>query len=72
MTQPWVHDVLAPTGPGGGHEGRGLDALPYGVFTTASSDVRVGVLVGDHVLDLTAAAGLSAAAARVRARGSDP
>ena len=57
MTQPWVHDVLAPTGSGGGHEGRGLDALPYGAFRTASSDVRVGVLVGDHVLDLTAAAG---------------
>ena len=57
MTQPWVHDVLAPTGSGGGHEGRGLDALPYGAFRTASSDVRVGVRVGDHVLDLTAAAG---------------
>jgi fumarylacetoacetase len=29
--------------------------LPYGVFTRAGSEPRIGVRIGDHVLDLTAA-----------------
>jgi fumarylacetoacetase len=55
MTEPWVQDVVAHSGPAGLHEGRGLDALPYGAFRTDVSDVRIGVLVGDQVLDLSAA-----------------
>ncbi|GAA4481892.1 fumarylacetoacetase [Rhodococcus olei] len=30
----------------------GIDNLPYGVFSTAGTDPRVGVRVGDHVVDL--------------------
>ena len=35
----------------------GLAALPYGVFSTADRhpELRIGVLIGDQVLDLTAA-----------------
>ena len=36
--------------------GFGLDNLPYGVFSTATSSPRVGVRVGDYVLDLAEAA----------------
>ncbi|SNS92526.1 fumarylacetoacetase [Rhodococcoides kyotonense] len=32
----------------------GLDNLPYGVFSTADSDPRVGVRFGDNVIDLVA------------------
>lgn len=44
----------------------GLDHLPYGVFSTAGGPARVGVRVGDQVLDLApvaAAEGVPAAAA---------
>lgn len=34
--------------------GFGLDNLPYGVFSTDGTPPRVGVRVGDHVLDLAA------------------
>jgi fumarylacetoacetase len=30
----------------------GVHTLPYGVFSTADEDPRVGVAIGDHVLDL--------------------
>jgi fumarylacetoacetase len=30
----------------------GLDTLPYGVFSTPGEEPRIGVAVGDHVLDL--------------------
>ncbi|MGH8838250.1 MAG: fumarylacetoacetase [Jiangellaceae bacterium] len=30
----------------------GIQALPYGVFSTADEEPRVGVAIGDHVLDL--------------------
>lgn len=33
-----------------------VDNLPYAVFSTAQSDPRIGVRIGDHVLDLGAAA----------------
>ncbi len=38
-----------------GAAGSGYDAdhLPYGVFAVADEDPRVGVRIGDHVLDLT-------------------
>ncbi|EME14464.1 fumarylacetoacetase [Rhodococcus triatomae] len=35
----------------------GVDNLPYGVFSTAGTDPRIGVRVGDHVVDLAAALG---------------
>lgn len=35
----------------------GIDNLPYGVFSTAGTDPRVGVRVGDHVVDLARALG---------------
>ncbi|MFD1812727.1 fumarylacetoacetase [Rhodococcus gannanensis] len=35
----------------------GVDNLPYGVFSTAGTDPRVGVRVGDHVVDLARALG---------------
>ncbi len=41
----------------------GTEELPYGIFSTADSPRRVGVAVGDRVLDLAAvaeAAGLEA------------
>jgi fumarylacetoacetase len=52
MTEPWVHgDTWEPD------DGRGLDALPYGIFVTEENATpRVGVAVGDRVLDLSAAA----------------
>ncbi len=34
----------------------GLDNLPYGVFSTSADGARVGVRIGDFVLDLAAAA----------------
>ena len=36
----------------------GIDTLPYGVFSTAGTDPRVGVRIGDHVLDASAVAAL--------------
>ncbi|WP_019201795.1 fumarylacetoacetase [Tsukamurella sp. 1534] len=47
MTTTW-----APVPAGSGF---GVDNLPYGVFTPAGGDPRVGVRIGDHVLDLAAA-----------------
>jgi fumarylacetoacetase len=38
-----------------------VDNLPYAVFSIASGPNRVGVRIGDHVLDLAAAAGETAA-----------
>lgn len=35
----------------------GIDNLPYGVFSTAGTDPRVGVRVGEHVVDLAKALG---------------
>lgn len=35
-------------------EGFGLDNLPYGVFSPSRAAPRVGVRIGDHVLDLAA------------------
>jgi fumarylacetoacetase len=53
MTEPWIHDDAWDP-----DDGRGLDALPYGVFVTRDrpADRRVGVAVGARVLDLSAAA----------------
>src|SRR3954453_18304305 len=39
-------------------DGFGLDHLPYGVFSPPDADPRVGVRIGDAVLDLAAATGL--------------
>ncbi|HXV93261.1 MAG TPA: fumarylacetoacetase [Pseudonocardia sp.] len=36
--------------------GFGLENLPYGVFGTAGGDPRIGVAIGDHVLDAAAVA----------------
>ena len=59
---PWLD--LLPDDP------FGLHVLPYGSYTTASSArPRVGVAVGPHVLDLTAA---SAELADVLVYGSGP
>lgn len=46
MTEPttWVEGAA-----GSGHD---LDNLPYGVFSVADEPARVGVRIGDHVLDL--------------------
>ena len=30
----------------------GVDTLPYGVFSTADEEARLGVAIGDHVIDL--------------------
>ncbi|MDA8372099.1 MAG: fumarylacetoacetase [Nocardiopsaceae bacterium] len=49
MTTTWV--------PGADDIGYGADNLPYGVFTRPGGAPRVGVRVGDHVLDLAAALG---------------
>lgn len=49
MTTTW-----APVPAGSGF---GLENLPYGVFRPADGPPRVGVRVGDHVLDLAAALG---------------
>jgi fumarylacetoacetase len=37
--------------------GFGIDNLPYGVFSRAGESARVGVRLGDHVLDLAVALG---------------
>jgi fumarylacetoacetase len=37
-----------------------LDNLPYGVFSTAGGDRRVGVRIGEHVLDLAPVAEIAA------------
>ena len=42
--QPWVD--------GAAGSGFDLDHLPYGVFSHAGEEPRVGVRIGDHVLDL--------------------
>lgn len=44
----WVPDAA-----GSGHD---VDHLPYAVFTTSDESPRVGTRIGDHVLDLAAAA----------------
>jgi fumarylacetoacetase len=41
--------------PGATGSGHDLDHLPYGVLSAADGSRRVGVRVGDHVLDLAAA-----------------
>nr|WP_211658704.1 fumarylacetoacetase [Phytoactinopolyspora halophila] len=47
MNETWV-----PIPEGSGF---GLQNLPYGVFAPAGAEPRVGVRIGDHVLDLAAA-----------------
>ena len=44
-----------------GADGSGFDVdhLPYGVFTTPDEEPRVGVRVGDHVVDLAPVAAAS-------------
>ncbi|WP_040699626.1 fumarylacetoacetase [Nocardia vinacea] len=49
MTTTW-----APVPEGSGF---GIDNLPYGVFSPSGGVARVGVRIGDHVLDLRAALG---------------
>lgn len=44
MTDSWV--------PGADESGFGADNLPYGVFSREGAAPRVGVRIGDHVLDL--------------------
>lgn len=46
----------------------GVENLPYGVFSQPSQAPRVGVAIGDHILDL---AGLTAAGLLERATGSE-
>ncbi|WP_210650040.1 fumarylacetoacetase [Nocardioides sp. SYSU D00065] len=43
---------------GSAGSGFGLDHLPYGVFSRAGEPARVGVRIGDHVLDLAPVAEL--------------
>lgn len=50
MTVTWV--------PGATDSGFGIDNLPYGVFSPDGGEPRVGVRIGDQVLDLAAATGL--------------
>ncbi|MGY4098765.1 fumarylacetoacetase [Nocardia sp. R16R-3T] len=57
MTDTWV--------AGAKDSGFGIDNLPYGVFSRAGVGPRVGVRIGNHVLDLAAVTGLD-----VFARGS--
>ena len=40
---------------GAAGSGFDVDHLPYGVFTTPQEDPRVGVRVGEHVVDLAPA-----------------
>lgn len=49
MTNTW-----APVPEGSGF---GIDNLPYGIFSPSDVGSRVGVRIGDHVLDLRAALG---------------
>ncbi|TQN30949.1 fumarylacetoacetate hydrolase [Haloactinospora alba] len=49
MTTTWV--------PGADDSGYGADNLPYGVFRRPGAEPRVGVRVGDYVLDLAALLG---------------
>ncbi|GLU47790.1 fumarylacetoacetase [Nocardiopsis ansamitocini] len=49
MTNSWV--------PGADASGFGADNLPYGVFSRAGAPPRVGVRIGDYVLDLAGALG---------------
>lgn len=49
MTTTWV--------PGAAESGFGADNLPYGVFAWGGAEPRVGVRIGDHVLDLAGALG---------------
>ncbi|MRH88457.1 fumarylacetoacetase [Nocardia sp. SYP-A9097] len=50
MTDTWV--------PGAHSSGFGIDNLPYGIFSLAGESPRVGVRIGDSVLDLAAVTGL--------------
>ncbi|WP_034271334.1 fumarylacetoacetase [Haloechinothrix halophila] len=49
-----MNDTWAPVPAGSGF---GIANLPYGVFTPPGGAPRVGVRIGDHVLDLAAALG---------------
>jgi fumarylacetoacetase len=44
VTESWI--------PVSGDAVFGADTLPYGIFSTAEEDARVGVAIGEHVLDL--------------------
>ena len=44
MTESWI--------PVSGDSPFGADTLPYGIFSTGEEDARVGVAIGEHVLDL--------------------
>ena len=44
MTKSWI--------PVSGDSPFGVGTLPYGIFSTAEEDARVGVAIGEHVLDL--------------------
>ena len=50
----------------------GIDNLPYGVFSTPGTPPRVGVRVGDTVVDLAAALGTDGPDAAVRRAGAQP
>ncbi|MFD0856665.1 fumarylacetoacetase, partial [Actinomadura adrarensis] len=71
-----MSDTWVPVPAGSGF---GIANLPYGVFTTPGTAPRVGVRIGDHVLDLAAALGdevfarpsLNAFLAQGRARWSE-
>ncbi|PSL00924.1 fumarylacetoacetate hydrolase [Murinocardiopsis flavida] len=49
MSTTWV--------PGADDSGFGADNLPYGVFVRGGAAPRVGVRIGDHILDLAGALG---------------
>jgi fumarylacetoacetase len=49
-----------------------LDNLPYGVFSTAGTEPRVGVRIGDHVLDLAPVAELGDPASALAAAWRNP
>jgi fumarylacetoacetase len=44
VTKSWI--------PVSGDSPFGVGTLPYGIFSTAEEDARVGVAIGEHVLDL--------------------
>ena len=49
-----------------------IDNLPYGVFSRAGEEPRVGVRIGDHVLDLAPVAELGDPASELAAAWRTP
>ena len=52
LARTWLERDDASSSGGGGRDGFPLQVLPYGVFSRPGEERRVGVRIGDHVLDL--------------------